>query len=207
MLENFKKRVIIFDFDGVIAETFSFCYNIWSLLIPLTLNEYRKWFENNINDTLQKIEKEKKDKFFDEYSIKLKDSKVNDVIVETIKKLSENYILAIISSTITPLISDYLKSSEIRNCFNEILGNDIGENKVRKIQMVLDKYSINPFEAIFITDTLGDIKEAEKCGVKSIAVTWGYHTAEILKRGNPYKIINLRDEIVPSINEYFGSLK
>ncbi len=202
MPKNFKK-IIFFDFDGVIADTFSFCYNAWNSLIPLTVDEYRAWFEGNINKVFQQINQEKLDRFFSEYASNIKTLKANKGVVEAIKKLSENYILIIISSTITPLISDYLEVFGIKTCFSEILGDDIEKSKTKKIQMILDKYSVGPSETIFITDTLGDVNEAEKCGVKSIAVTWGYHPIETLKKGNPYKIINSQDEIMPSINEYF----
>ena len=71
------------------------------------------------------------------------------------------------------------------------------------MQMMLSKYSTEPTEAIFITDTLGDIEEGKKCGVKSIAVTWGYHPIETLKKGEPYKIISEQHELIDAIKEYF----
>ena len=62
------------------------------------------------------------------------------------------------------------------------MGGDIHRSKVAKIQMILKKHGIKPAEAIFITDTLGDMREAIKCGVLSIGVTWGFHEKERLQK-------------------------
>ena len=42
----------------------------------------------------------------------------------------------------------------------------------------------------FITDTLGDIVEAKKVGIKTIAVDYGYHDRGVLSKGNPDGIIS-----------------
>ena len=46
--------------------------------------------------------------------------------------------------------------------------------------MILDKYRINPHETLIITDTAGDIKEANDVGVRSIGVIWGVHDEDKL---------------------------
>lgn len=60
--------------------------------------------------------------------------------------------------------------------------------------MLFNKHDFNNEDCIFITDTLGDILEANKVGVKSIAVDFGFHERERLEKGNPFKIIsNFKD--------------
>ena len=48
---------------------------------------------------------------------------------------------------------------------------------------------------LFITDTLGDIIESNKVGIKSVGVTWGYHTKENLSKGNPFFIAENFDDL------------
>lgn len=87
---------------------------------------------------------------------------ISDDIKKIIKNLSKKSRLFIVSSTINKTIEDYLLRHCILKCFTEILGYDIEKSKVKKFKMLFDKYSINPQNAIFISDTSGDIKEAKE---------------------------------------------
>lgn len=124
----------------------------------------------------------------------------NQGLAEIIKSLAEEYPLIIISSTVSPVISQFLELHHLRRYFTKILGNDIEKSKVKKIQQVLEHYRASPNETVLITDTLGDIREANACSVRSIAVTWGFHAHETLQQGNPYRIISDPKEI-PAIIE------
>jgi len=77
----------------------------------------------------------------------------------------------------------------------------VHESKVHKIKLLLEKYSMSPENTIFVTDTLGDIKEAQECNVPTLAVTWGFHARETLEKGNPTKIIDHFEELEPAIHE------
>ena len=48
---------------------------------------------------------------------------------------------------------------------------------------------------MFITDTIGDLREARHVHLRSIAVTWGYHPKELLEAENPFRIVSEFDEI------------
>ncbi len=49
-------KVILFDFDGVVVDTFSFCYRIMNSRDSISEDVYRAKFEGNINDALKKPE-------------------------------------------------------------------------------------------------------------------------------------------------------
>ncbi len=123
----------------------------------------------------------------------------NEEMVKVIKELAHRYTLIIISSTISSSISQFLERQGLADVFKEVLGNDVEKSKVKKINDVLRRYDIKPTETVFVTDTLGDIKEAKACGVESIAVTWGYHSTTTLEKGNPYKIIDHPKKIIETI--------
>jgi len=95
----------------------------------------------------------------------------------------------IVSSSSTKCINDFLLKEKIDN-FSDVLGTDIHKSKIIKINTLLEKYNINPNDAVFITDSLGDILEGNVCGVKSIGVTWGIHPKENLEKGNPIAVIS-----------------
>ena len=69
------------------------------------------------------------------------------------------------------------------------MGNDVHASKTVKNKMLLEKYALSPADAVFITDTLGDIREATECGIPAIGVLWGWHDRETLERGSPAAIV------------------
>ncbi len=203
-------NIILFDFDGVIADTFSFCYRIMNSRDSISEDEYRTRFEGNINDASKKPAQNPQAKpfdFFGQYHPELMACQPNEEMVKTIRELARNHTLIIISSTISSSIAEFLEMQDLMNVFKEILGNDVEKSKVKKINDVLQRYKIKPTETVFITDTLGDIMEAKACGVKSIAVTWGYHPTETLEKGNPFKIIDHPNKIIETIRSMEWSEK
>ncbi len=194
-------KVIIFDFDGVIVDTFDFCYQIYKNNSSMTEDEYRSKYEGNIYDTLEK-NKPISD-FWSLYTPKLLACKPKEKIENEIEELSKKYTLVIVSSTASSAIKSFLEKFNLNRYFEEILGNDIEHSKVKKLQIVLGKYSLPPSSVVFITDTLGDIREGRECGIESIAVSWGYHPAETLQKGEPYQIIDTVSELPKAVETYF----
>ncbi len=204
---DIKKKFILFDFDGVIADSFAPAYETIKLIYTgLTEEDYRKGFEGNINDWNGPLYSEcRKDiDFFSEYIPRFKEcATIMPDVPQAIAELANKYTLIVISSTTTGPIKDFMEKYKLSGHFTEIMGNDIHESKVEKIKMVFDKYKIGPAESIFITDTLGDIKEAEKMGVKSIGVSWGFQSKDTLLKGNPLCIVEKPENLALAVQEFF----
>ncbi len=209
MNKNTKKRkFILFDFDGVIADSFRPAFEVNKMMCPhITEDDYRKRFNGNINDWEEPIHTDdcRKDmNFFEEYIPKMKGVKVVPGILGVIENLSHTYALIIISSTITSPIQEFIERYRATQYFIEIMGNDVHKSKVEKIKMVFSKYNINSKQCIFITDTLGDMKEASQLGVSSIGIIWGFQDKETLMKGNPITITKNPKELLLAITNYFG---
>lgn len=192
-------HVILFDFDGVMVDSFSFCYRIIHARDSISEEEYRTRFEGNINDAPKKSTQNSNVQAFDffaQYHPELMKTQPNEKMVSVIKQLARQHTLIIISSTTSAPIKQFLDLHGLTHAFKEVLGNDVEKSKVKKINDVLHRYHLRPTETVFITDTLGDIKEANACGVRSIAVTWGYHPIETLEKGHPYRIIKHPETLI-----------
>ena len=63
------------------------------------------------------------------------------------------------------------------------------------IGYILDKFRTKPRQTFFITDTVGDIKIARKSGLRTIAVTWGFHGKIVLKKAKPDYIVSTFNEL------------
>ncbi|MDO8663681.1 MAG: HAD hydrolase-like protein [Candidatus Wildermuthbacteria bacterium] len=208
-----KKKLILFDFDGVIADSFSIAFEINKIIDPniITKSDYQKHFDGNIydcrkNNTSYGEEEIKRidEEFFARYIPRMEEVKIFPDMKEVIAKLGKSYILIIISSTIRTHIIDFLKRNNITSYFKEISGSKIVDpNKTERIKMVFEKYGVKPSDCVFITDTLGDMREANSVGVQSIGVSWGFQDKNNLQKGNPVSIAEKPEDICLLVSSYF----
>ena len=197
-------KLIIFDFDGVLVDTLLPIYEINAEINEdLTMEEFKDFFKGNVFQAFRKDKTAKKrhPDFDNQYKSKTRELKISKELKETVKELASRYTLAIVSSTSTSLIEDILERDGVRSHFSDVYGGDMHENKATKNRILLDKYKVDPEEAVYITDTVGDIKEAREAGIKSIAVTWGFHDDEMLRQGDPANMISTPAELFPAITE------
>jgi len=190
-------KVIVFDFDGVIEENYEHHYQLSKIkTINLTREEHKKLFDGNIH--IERAKLKDRNTNFDlmlnfnraKEFLKIENTK-RDILI----KLSKNYKLGIITSGYEKYIIKYLKNNNLVDIFNFVYGFETNPSKVSKFNKVINTYKHKPSEIIFITDTLGDILEAKKLNINSIAVDYGYHEKSRLEKGKPYKIISSFQEL------------
>lgn len=208
------KKFILFDFDGVIADSFRPAFEIQKMICPhLTEDIYRKRFEGNINDWEEPINVHTEEcrhdiDFFAEYIPRMKNEvQIVPGMKEVIIELEKTYTLIVISSTITSPIQEFLEGYDLANNFAQIMGNDVHKSKVEKMKMVFEKYGVEAKNCVFITDTLGDMHEAGKMEVGAIGITWGFHTPETLQRGKPFSLVEKPNDLLTTVADYFNILK
>lgn len=197
-------KLVLFDFDGVLADTLLICFDINKGAQPdLSLEEYKSFFHGNIHAAIDsnKTRKMKIDNFDEQYSVRTRELRVPNEMIDVVKNLASDSNLAIISSTSTSLIKDILDTQNVSEYFKEILGSDVHKSKIVKIKMLIEKYKIQPADALYITDTVGDILEAREAGVRAIAVTWGFHSEETLRKAEPANVVSTPAELLQSIKE------
>lgn len=201
-------KFLLFDFDGVIVNTLVPAFEIMKRMKAgdLTEEEYRNWFNGNVYEKMDKVEAhpgnriEQVTPFFQEFIPKLLALRPIDGMIDLIQKLHVlGYRMVIISSTMDEAINRFLELHKIRDCFDAIYGASVSKDKVEKMKRALDEYSALPADALFITDTLGDLRDAKNVGVPSIAVTWGYHPMATLQQGESIAIVQSSMELERAI--------
>jgi len=191
--------LIMFDYDGVIVdsfELFSACFikachqnNFYELNSP---EKVLALFETNIFEALL-------DFGLDDHSINriLKtfqsdiaayqnDLRLFDGMLDTLKKISENNKIVIITSNVTMAAKRVLHNNGV-NCFEDVLGAEMEKSKVKKIRITMARYPGLP--AYYIGDTKGDMLEGRKAGAITVAALWGWHAVQKLEEGSPDHLV------------------
>lgn len=206
-----KTKFVLFDFDGVIADSFGAAFETVQTMCPaITPADYQKRFEGNIyevahGETFHNESCKHDLNWFDIYIPKLRGkTTVFPGMKEVVHALEKEYVLVIISSTLTFPIEEFLRANNLETHFDWVLGSDVHKSKTEKMNMVFEKYHISGSDCVFITDTLGDIREAEKTHIPSIAVTWGFHMEETLAKGKPYALVHMPEELAAAVASHFS---
>jgi len=180
-------NLLLFDFDGVLVDsidvyekTVTDC--LQQIGQPLTRGreEFLELFEGNFYESL--VEKGvDMDKFTAASAgilakINYAQMKPFDAIRPVLRELKKNHPLVVISSNDTPTIREALRLYDFNGIFDDILGSDFMLSKTEKILYVIQKYSVKPQDIYYIGDTTGDIKEGKQAGIKTVGVTWGWHS-------------------------------
>lgn len=201
------RQFVLFDFDGVIANSHAVAYELSRHFSPeLDDAKYRALYERNIFQSLKALPSWK-DTLPEEYQ-KRYDTRMHEVVLyegmdDVIRTFSNTYGLAIISSTSTSGITDFLGRYELSHYFSDILGREDHHSKVEKMRTLLEKYALSPSDCIYITDTLGDMHEANEHAMATIGVTWGVHPRETLEKGLPFRIVEKPLDLLDTVEEFF----
>lgn len=194
-----NKDTIIFDFDGVLYDSLSLVKKDMYMKYPnLKESDFLKIFEDDFWDGVKRI----KDLYGEpnhsnESTVKNKGNLFTG-IPELIKKLKTNYNLVINSSSKIDNILNPLERFGINDCFIAIYGKESGLNKIEKFKNIFYEKEIKPEKVLFITDSIGDIKDAAVLNIDTFAVTWGIHKEQDFKKlklNNLIGIVNTIQEL------------
>jgi phosphoglycolate phosphatase len=192
-----KNTVIIFDFDGTIANTMEHVKDIFNEIAGefnfrrIEEAEWEKAREIKTKDIFKKIGIS----FFKLPKI-LK--RVGEIVSKKIEKLrpidgikkaleelkNEGYVLGILTSAEEKNVITFLKNNQI-DFFDFIYSSRDIFGKARKMGRLLKKENLKKEQVIYVGDETRDIEAAKKTGIKSIAVTWGFNSKELLLKENP----------------------
>lgn len=199
------EAAIIFDFDGVLADSFETLFSLNSAAMrrigrPLSRKGYRDLFIGNIHHGLKRLIKDddrraefnrfKKKEFARYYS--------RAVLFPFAKKwaasLSKTRRLAIVSSTRKRFILKLLRKNRAERHFTAVFGST-AHSKEKELTLAASRIGAKGEKILFITDTVGDIKVGKKLGLDTIAVTWGFHGAGLLRKAGPDGIFSDEDAL------------
>ncbi len=102
--------------------------------------------------------------------------------------------IVIISSHPEEHLKMEAKEYQIDQYVEQFIGNAI--DKAMEIKNVCKEYGVSEEAAVYIGDTINDIRAAKKAGVVSIGVATGYHAKEKLLREEPSLLMDSLSDLL-----------
>lgn len=196
-----RKFNLIFDFDGTLADSLPIAIEKMNLLADkFNLRKIDSLeFETLRNLTSTEIIQYLKIPFYKlprimhqarEYmkkEIPLLSSFID--LPEVLTELKHlNCSMGIVTSNSLSNVSAWLEQQHMENLFHFIHAESSFFGKKYLLKKAIKSYAMDLNDTFYIGDETRDIEAARKCGIQSIAVTWGFNSEELLTRYKPTHI-------------------
>ncbi len=198
------KKIIIFDMDGVLFNTEPVCFAFNQESFPgLTYEMMSEVLCGNFHEQMARLtiprvveSPEEREARVTVYREKKTECPLFDGIFELLSELhKEGHTIALNTSARDEFCLPLLERADILPFFDFLGTKEVSKSKADKFQLIQEKYNTKPEDMIFITDTLGDVREAQVAGVPTIAVTWGAHSKNYFTREHVETIVAIVDSV------------
>lgn len=203
-------KLVVFDFDGTIADSFGVILAAFEELVP----QQQKITQNDIEVLRNKPYKDILNHFHISImkvpGLVIKGRAMLNKSIEKVKPFpgvdaalkqlhDAGYQLAIISSNSPRNIQRFLEKYDLHEFFEKVQGNVGLLGKTTVINGLIRKHGCKADEVVYVGDEPRDIDAAHKARVHSVAVTWGFIGASVLETHAPSIMIDRPNDLVKAV--------
>ena len=113
------------------------------------------------------------------------------VLVEAAKRNT----LAIVTGNTTPTVEAFLKYHGLRDHIELVIGVEQKGSRPEKIRRAIKELAQNAEFVYMVGDAVSDIRAARETAIKSVAVSWGHQSPSRLRGANPDYQVNSPQEL------------
>lgn len=108
--------------------------------------------------------------------------------------------LGIVTSNSCENVTAFLEAQGLTEVFDFIGSGLVLFGKGRIIQRILKQHKLDPSTVTYVGDETRDIEAARKIGIKVISVSWGFNSSQILAAEKPDALIDQPEELLQVID-------
>ena len=213
-----KIKLIIFDFDGTLADTRQLIVETMQQTIqalglpPCTDEQCTSMIGLPLKQAFTELipmSDEMGDRCVDTYRQIFNENNASYVIptfphvIDTLYRLSaEGYILTIASSRSRKSLLDFVHTMHLEEIFSYILGADdviLSKPHPEPVLRTLEAFDCSPEEALVVGDMKYDIEMGRRAGTRTCGVTYGNGSPQDLREAGADFIVNNFEEILTLI--------
>lgn len=202
-----QKPVLIFDFDGTLADTFELMVTVYhaiakdhgleefsneqlGLLRGMSAREVIAYLKINPIKIPALLTQGRK-LFFEH----IREVQTFPGLLAVLKVLKQRYVLGIVTSNETETVYAFLQHHQM-DLFDFVYSESHLFGKGRVLKHLLQSYSLNASQVTYVGDEVRDIEAARESGVRSVAVTWGFNTEAVLQSHAPDAVVHAPEELL-----------
>ncbi len=201
-------KVVVFDFDGTIADTFPVIVDIFHVVsrrkVPLTDSEEKLLRRVALRQVKGRAMLRHAREIHVSYwripflfvicreilKSRMQHVKPMPGMHHAIKTLHEKgFKLYIMSANSEKNIRKFLKHERLNSYFTGVYGDVRVGSKAHNLEDMIANDLAHPKDTICVGDEDRDIVAANKAGLKNIAVTWGYNSLKQLEESSPTYVV------------------
>ena len=205
-------KVILFDFDGTIADTYQAIASITNQLS--TEFGYKAFNQEELlllkNLSSREIVRRSEISLFklpfllrrvrSELSKEIAELESIQGIDQVLLKLKNlGYILGIVTSNNQENVDTFLAKNQLAHLFDYVYSGTAVFGKHRVINQAIRQHGLDKTDVIYVGDETRDIRSARKSRISVIAVSWGFNATKILSEHQPDYLVDHPSELLRAI--------
>ena len=201
--------LIVFDFDGVLADTLDDMLNFaQAVCAELGIDRLPTPADLDTLETMSFVEYGKQlgvptaliDDFvgrcLQRFIEKPRPPKIFEGMAEVVKQLSNLHVLAIVTGNTISAVENFLVENGIQQCIKAIFALDQPGSKMEKLLKAKNLLGVDNEAVYYVGDAASDVHAARQASVKSVAVGWGHQSLSKLVNARPDHIVHAPGEII-----------
>lgn len=208
--------LLIFDFDGTLANTIDTGIAIYNDIAPeynlkqFGSDDVRELRKLNIRAVLKRMGISKLTAIRLAARIRKEiHSRMDEIDMipgadQAIRSLHESgFRMGIVSSNSTENIRDFINRFNLDNCFEFIEAGVSLFGKSKRLKQVIKKQEINASQVLYVGDETRDMEAARKTNIGAIGVCWGANERAAMEAEDPDFCIEDPAELAACVDTYF----
>ena len=123
-------------------------------------------------------------------------ARIFEDLTEVVRDLSTRHVLGIVTTNSSQNVKAFLVEHGLEDCIRAIYGVDLPGTKAEKISQARSQFAVYGEAVFMIGDSASDIRSASEASARSIGVSWGHQSIEMLVRAGADYIVYSPEELL-----------